>query len=1616
MQILLRIRRLASLAAVACALAVVGLTPPTAQGATLVKKGAYAYDVTLSANSTNGNVTVTYKLNGLPKDVTVILKINGTATAYSKSGCPTTGGINTVTFSDVDGHGTLSADIKVTSNANTGTAPVKISETPDANPGWADGHPKFVKPFSITINNCVESPTFGTILVTENSSGDATYYSSTSNDALGEGYFYAFDPQMQGYKEGNATVGVHYGFRGGSGLTGMSGTTNADGLTHDGAMTGNNENCKLRFHRMRYTADGRLFFISSSDASTSGIREISTDVITNLNWRHGEIFSGAAWAGGGLDVWGSGSNLKIGFTTLAGRNNWSKGKVHVLNIGTNNTTTFTSATASTAAIVDLQRPIFHQIHFDKDGNGLFACTNSSTNNTSDPGSLHLSVPGLAVTNNGGDTKFGSSCSMAYNKDYSLVAISGSGIITIYPVTWNAAGTMPTFGSEKCHIGVGVKTTDIAWDYANNVYYVNQSDQNCVGLQLPSSVVSDVTTTPTRTSQNVTFNHTATGVSGLAAGTAAWSADGQSQTVPLTWTATTGAASYNIYRDGAKIGTSTSPSYSAALAMVAYTAAQSAGNVFTVKAVINGTESAPSNSVQVLGQPYPAITASAVREITADYRADVVLSWTAPTKGTVAKYQIFSGDNSAGPADDMVEARLPASQTTYTFEDVPNFNRTYRVVAVMTNMLNTTRANDDCNAISNLTDPTSSVGNYPAPTITNVKVYDGYNAVTIDWGLSYHGSLPSYYVVSRDGVRVTPRADYQTYIDERVPDGTHNYVVTAVYADGTTRNSQPRTASVHRDHAVTAYGLEEIYNYPIFKDATKAAENGYNATNAVIGGVNGVPTNIKDPAGGTGGYGDTYRQGAYRNGKWYLAQLTDANAILHTDVPSWYTQTTFVDNLANEWPMTHTGGIVTFNANDPRTGMTKIITKPALSNMSIALDGRGPNVHFFSRACADPLPADKDTYNRGTEQNIFYLPWKTMQASNIATDGTITNSRYDISSLVPPYEPTLFANGQTNRVHYISADGTTNANTRVFMAMCHSLECYVVNPYNSTFKKFTAPSSAQINSENYAAPVTGRRDFLHVIRSSGIYDVNYDTGDYTPVYTRMSNCSSAGVETFTFNDELFIIDPTSTKSNNTGHFRIDMVKRPLRAGSTTEHVAYTEAPINNDALVPMVSFTQPELTNWLAGNANGMWFGTEYDATENCVYIYQYVPGVRFAKYKFYSYNDFPAVQPTLTMSIKHDATDDNITDFEASIGWDRPEEYAHSENRNYIIDRYVVKLLDANKNVVHSWTEQDPGANIGTTTHFSENYEHEPGSSVYPLDWQTYTVEVTPIFRHIEDATRTIAGEVGVAMDEIDYPVAIDPIRVKGFVDQAHGPLYRVDIDFDRADMNTYKEPVSHFELEYKAPGGEWAKIPNLRLRRGADTYYAADETEATIGYHWPAPLRHDGKVWGNYNFGKNNPTSASNAPRRAQAMAASCEKGYAVNNPEADAFPVVAYYVTTQNPAGYQYRAKAVYAANNPYIRKEATKEATLSNSFVATGIVDISNDAATARVRAYPVPCIETLTIVAPQAIDKIEIYAENGAIALRVAGNDDSQQTINVSTLSAGYYLVRVNSLEPVRIVKK
>jgi protocatechuate 3,4-dioxygenase beta subunit len=61
---------------------------------------------------------------------------------------------------------------------------------------------------------------------------------------------------------------------------------------------------------------------------------------------------------------------------------------------------------------------------------------------------------------------------------------------------------------------------------------------------------------------------------------------------LTWNTVSGATSYNVYRDGNAVGTSTAASYTDS-------AATEGSHVYTVKAVQAGVESAPSNAVTVI---------------------------------------------------------------------------------------------------------------------------------------------------------------------------------------------------------------------------------------------------------------------------------------------------------------------------------------------------------------------------------------------------------------------------------------------------------------------------------------------------------------------------------------------------------------------------------------------------------------------------------------------------------------------------------------------------------------------------------------------------------------------------------------------------------------------------------------------------------------------------------------------------------------------------------------------------------------------------------------------------------------------------------------------------------
>ena len=68
------------------------------------------------------------------------------------------------------------------------------------------------------------------------------------------------------------------------------------------------------------------------------------------------------------------------------------------------------------------------------------------------------------------------------------------------------------------------------------------------------------------------------------------------------------------------------------------------------------------------------------------------------------------------------------------------------------------------------------------------------------------------------------------------------------------------------------------------------------------------------------------------------------------------------------------------------------------------------------------------------------------------------------------------------------------------------------------------------------------------------------------------------------------------------------------------------------------------------------------------------------------------------------------------------------------------------------------------------------------------------------------------------------------------------------------------------------------------------------------------------------------------------------------------------------------------------------------------------------YPVPATTAVTVTSPEAIESVRIFSTAGAEVARVAGEKDYTQSVDVSTLAPGVYLLVVNEQAPLRIVKK
>lgn len=1103
-------------------------------------------------------------------------------------------------------------------------------------------------------------------------------------------------------------------------------------------------------------------------------------------------------------------------------------------------------------------------------------------------------------------------------------------------------------------------------------------------------------------------------------TAKW--EGTSQKVDLKWNAADKATSYRVYdcTNSPETKVSDGNATSKTLVLNTGTGKQHKYRIIAVNA--EGT-SATSTYASTYDAGFGNITLTASIDPT-DATATAHLEWSTPAYGTIKNFTVVkvikktpAGGTATTTTQDL--ATIPANTTKY---DVANYSplgsetengvvvtvETSLMVRATMNQTITTKDGEKTNsATSNTVAPKAS----DAPYFTSVDTYKGRRTAALAWEVASTENL-DHYELFRDGIKILGKYTGGSYIDSNLPDGTYSYVIVAYWKDGSVTRSTSASATIKYAEDVASYVLDTVYNYPIMTEDewNKAGR----PADAVL--AKGLFANAKTPVGAWGAPGDIYRQAQYYNGKWYLAQLTArtepnaAGALTTTkpqlkyipnnywDLPSGVTS----EKYKSDWG----GGIKSIGADAAtiKTIGDNLHTEVGtwgLENQFVAVDEGGNKwrrtTHSAAFSDENALFYRPTAYVHGNtgETELRYNDGKhfsdmeTAYINSEAGKAAVAdfNAKYGTGKL------TCDKGLQYYRTHYISAGGNAKNGTGfLLMSMNRSADVFRIKMNGGTateVKKFTVPISEiaalgrDINTlastENYSYPVAGRQAFIQTVRGIGTWYVDAN-GKYTLMFSNTADITQCGGVTFTYNKEFFVLHSTTINSNSPGNFRIDIAQ--CKNGEN-----YNTVVPSKDNLMPTVANKLDESTQFTAGNSNASWYGAEYNKDENCIYIYQYVPGVRFAKYRLYISEQYPDVPPTLDITTGYNKAKTDITHFDSKITWRRPgtnHDYGLSENADVIVDHYEVSLKDKSGNIIQAWNNVPDVKNANHT--FTLEYSKTAG--VYNLDSEKYTAEIVPIYMRKKDNS-IIHGAANFAVDQNDYPAAIGEANAYAY--QGSGSAkgaYRVDLDFDRALPAQSSEPVSYFLIEVSTDGGRSYKtLSNFNLlKQGEDYHYYPEEIT-------------NGQVPGQYKFG----TTAADSPS---------EKGYAMREAHyATDHECVLYYYTNTNPSGYKYRITAVYASTNARISKSANTTATAT----IAGTTGIS-DATGYSLSAYPVPATTEVTVTSPEAIRDIRVFSSTGAEVARVAGEDSYTQSVDVSTLASGVYMIVINEQTPIRIVKK
>lgn len=1039
------------------------------------------------------------------------------------------------------------------------------------------------------------------------------------------------------------------------------------------------------------------------------------------------------------------------------------------------------------------------------------------------------------------------------------------------------------------------------------------------------------------------------------------------------------------------------------------------------------------------------------------RQDAVLTWTAPAGYDIAEYQVYVKEEYYTTAWNYTvdETYLAGTTTTnsFTFEDMHwikgssdwyKQSYTFYVTPILA---------DDAGM-----GPTKTITMTPdflacPPVWDHIKHYDGFQKVQLYWTAPTWGHAPNYYDVYRNGIKINdaPIMNYN-YLDASAPAGEVTYYVKGYYLEDqsevvtsavSNRTPDKVVTVTRRDPMKTTYTIEEIYNYRIGSGTNEVKPTGVYST---------LTNNLR------------YKQGKYYKGYWYLMQQNN-NTIDYSRVMRF--------NADKEKILTETATAV---ITEDITGTSTHYSTAGWS-VGLAMDDAG---NIFTRrygvneAGTSYVTGSRLRYYFELGAGAIYL--RNADGSYQSTPIIVDLSQcqlFDHATQWSKFEP--INNIYYGRVEYfnmtgdltpiggvaylwVSASSSKRSNKiKLTRTNASTITATLVEKVDITLTERVTGEDFAVGVENYVFPVKYlknnngvyteeyRGDYIHNLRSRVYANIkptdnpNDITDEQGTIYDTQSRVNQCGGTTIGWNNEIFMITPQCPHSQNSGNFYVAMGDRAIfdAEGNPTydaEGNLLMYGPENADLTmpIPVAQFTQDEITDGSFSNSNGNWIDAVLGKVENedelgidftdpgeadCVYIYQYIPGVRFAKYRLVPNNYFPPTPVDLAISSTYVQSENNPTndlvsyDGVAQFGIAVDGGSTTQGNVNFKIDYYTYTMQDEAGTDVWTYTVKPDGSYTytrvkdGVTTTGSGNgaYTAETYTDIDNVEHSGYftfthpdlvrgtvyksTVEVNYV--NTSDATDTHKSEVTIDYDTRDYtaykPSGSVTVAQSDMTDHGEAiDVYRVEINVN--PPATVEEPVSYYVITATKPDGSTVTIDNFDLMINGE----------------PQPGGESDVVPGDYDFEANEGAVISGESTQESTLV-----WY-------DVVPDGTYTNGTDDPSTWKYTITAVYADEaTTYSNLQDNAESDLiTATSITTGIEDVAGGNS---LRLYPVPVADRLTIESPEALKLVEVYNNAGVVVIAIACNGETTTTVDVENLAPGYYFVKINNQEPVKIVK-